>query len=172
MLFFLCAILMTASFAVAAMMVVVGIVDLAFQKWKHLQELKMSLRDIKDEHKESEGDPMVRARLKRLRAEMSRTRMLADVPRASVVITNPTHFAVAIEYDPEKMEAPIVLAKGADHLAKKIIEIAKENDVAVVERKPVARFLYANVEIGQTIPVELYQAVAEILNFVNRVKAA
>ena len=95
--------------------------------------------------------------------------MLADVPKASVIVTNPTHFAVAIQYDRDSMEAPIVLAKGADFLAKKIIAIAKENGVPVVERKPVAPFLYANTKIGSAIPFELYQAVAEIMNYVNRI---
>lgn len=165
-------ILLYAALAVAGMMAIVGIVDFAYQRWKHAQDMKMSLRDIKDENKESEGDPLVRARVRRIQAEMGRKRMLADVPNASVVITNPTHFAVALQYDRETMSAPIVLAKGADHLARKIIEIAEENGVAVVQRKPVARFLYSNVEIGNPIPFELYQAVAEVLNFVQRMRSA
>ena len=170
LMFFMCAILLYVSIAIAAMMLTVGMIDLAFQKWKHLEDLKMSLRDIKDEHKESEGDPLIRARVRRLQAEMSRKRMLASVPEATVVITNPTHFAVAIRYDRETMDAPIVVAKGADFLAKKIIQIAREANVVVVERKPVARFLYSHVEVGSPIPFELYQAVAEVLNFVNRVR--
>lgn len=169
MMFVMCKILLLASIAIAATMAVLGVADLAFQKWKQSQDLMMSIQDIKDEHKENEGDPMVKARIKRLQAEMGRNRMLADVPKASVIITNPTHFAVAVQYDRETMEAPIVLAKGADHLAKKIISIAKENGVPIVERKPVARFLYANTKIGNTIPYELYQAVAEIINYVNRI---
>ncbi len=164
----MCKILLIASIAIAATMAVLGVADLAFQKWKQSRDLMMSIQDIRDEHKENEGDPLVKARIKRLQAEMGRNRMLSDVPKASVVITNPTHFAVAVQYDRETMDAPIVLAKGADHLAKKIIEIAKENGVPVVERKPVARFLYANTDIGNTIPFELYQAVAEIINYVNR----
>ena len=172
LMFLMCETVLEASVAIAAMMLVVGMLDLAYQKWKHLQDLKMSLRDIKDEYKESEGDPLIRARVKRLQAEMGRKRMLASVPKASVVITNPTHYAVAIEYDGDKMDAPIVVAKGADFLAKKIIEIARQNNVPVVERKPVARFLYANVDLGKPIPFELYQAVAEILNFVNRIRSS
>ena len=168
MMYVMCKILLIASVAIAATLAVLGIADLAFQKWKQSQDLMMSIQEIKDEHKENEGDPLVKARIKRLQAEMGRNRMLADVPRASVVITNPTPFAVAVEYDRETMEAPVVLAKGADHLARKIIDIAKENGVPIVERKPVARFLYANAEIGSTIPYELYQAVAEIINYVNR----
>ncbi len=170
MMFVMCKILLQASIAIAATLAVLGIADLVFQKWKQSEDLKMSMQDIKDEHKESEGDPMVKARMKRLQAEMGRTRMLADVPKASVIITNPTHFAVAVRYDRETMEAPVVLAKGADFMAKKIIAIAKENGVPIVERKPVARFLYANTKIGSAIPYELYQAVAEIMNYVNRVK--
>ncbi len=169
--FCMCEILLYASIAIAAMMLTVGMIDLAFQKWKHLEDLKMSIRDIKDENKETEGDPLIRARVKRLQAEMGRKRMLSSVPEATVVITNPTHFAVAIRYDRETMDAPIVVAKGADFLAKKIIAIAKESNVAVVERKTVARFLYSNVDIGRPIPFELYQTVAEVLNFVNRVRA-
>ena len=171
LMFIMCEILMYTSIAIASMMLVLGIVDLAYQKYQHLQDLQMSMQDIKDEQKESDGDPMIRARIKRLQMEMGRKRMLADVPKASVVITNPTHYAVAVQYDRETMEAPVVLAKGADHLAFKIIEIAKENGVEVVERKPVARFLYANVDIGSVIPSELYAAVAEILNFVNRLRS-
>ncbi|QDT11177.1 EscU/YscU/HrcU family type III secretion system export apparatus switch protein [Planctomycetes bacterium K23_9] len=171
LMFLMCEILMYASAAIAAMMLVLGIIDLGYQKYKHLQDLQMSMQDIKDEHKESDGDPMIKARIRRLQMEMGRKRMLDDVPQASVVITNPTHFAVAVHYDRDTMQAPVVLAKGADHLARKIIAIAKENGVEVIERKPVARFLYANVDIGGAIPAELYAAVAEILNFVNRLRA-
>ncbi|MCD0459810.1 flagellar biosynthesis protein FlhB [Roseiconus lacunae] len=172
MLGYLGSLLIHTSLAIAATITVISLADLGFQKWKHLQDMKMSRQDLKDEQKQTEGDPMVRARLKQLQAEMSRKRMLSDVPKASVVITNPTHFAVALQYDRMSMDAPIVVAKGADHLAKKIIKIAKENGVAVVERKPVARFLYKNVDIGKAIPFELYQAVAEILNFVQRMRSA
>lgn len=167
----MCGMLLVASIVISASMLIVGAIDLAYQKWKHLQDLKMSLQNVKDENKETDGDPMIKARIKRLQQELGRKRMLADVPEATVVITNPTHFAVAIRYDRETMAAPVVVAKGADNLARRIIEIAKENDVAVVERKPVARFLYANVEIGNPIPFELYQAVAEVLNFVNKIRS-
>ena len=167
---YMCSLLLKTAIIVAAMMFIVGVIDLAYQKWTHMQELKMSMQEIKDENKETDGDPLMKARLKRLRAEMSQKRMLSDVPDATVVITNPTHYAVAIKYERDSMEAPVVVAKGADFLAKRIIAIAKENGVEVVERKPVARFLYANVDIGKQIPVELYQAVAEVLNFVNMVR--
>ena len=171
LMFEMCWMLLYVSLAIAATMSIVGIVDLAFQKWKHLQDLKMSIKDIRDEHKDQEGDPMLKARLKKLQGEVSRGRsIIEEVPKADAIIRNPTHFAIAIKYDRETMQAPIVLAKGKDLLAKKIIEIAEAHEIPVVERKPVARFLYFNVEIGNPIPIELYQAVAEILNYVNRLK--
>lgn len=165
-------VLLQAGFAVSLLLLIVGVADLAFQKWKHMQDMRMSMKDIKDEQKETDGDPMIKARIRKLQADMNRQRMLSDVPQASVVVTNPTHFAVALKYDSTSMDSPVVIAKGADHLAKKIIEIAKENGVAVVERKPVARFLYKNVKIGSPIPFELYQTVAEILSFVNRMRSS
>jgi flagellar biosynthetic protein FlhB len=171
LLFFLGGLLVYCSLAIASMMAFIGMIDLAFQKWKHLEDMKMSRQDIKEENRSTEGDPMVKARIRQIQAEMGRKRMFAEIPQASVVITNPTHFAVAIKYDRDQMDAPIVVAKGADFMAKKIIEIAKENGVPVVERKPVARFLYKNAVIGNAIPFELYQAVAEILNFVNRLRS-
>ena len=158
---------LAVGFLSAVLMVIVGVADYAFQWWKQRQELKMSLQEVRDEHKESEGDPQIKARIRRLQTELRKKRMLGDVSRATVVVTNPTHFAVALRYDTSESDAPVVIAKGADYLAFKIIEIAKENGIAVVERKPVARFLYANVEIGHPIPFELFQAVAEILNFIK-----
>jgi flagellar biosynthetic protein FlhB len=154
------------------LMVAVGGVDLAFQIWKQHQDLMMTKQEVRDEQKDTEGDPQIRARLRRIRNEMNQKRIVQEVPKATVVITNPTHFAVALKYDLSVSKAPIVVAKGADHLAKKIIRIAKENGVAVVERKPVARFLYANVKVGKEIPLQLYQAVAEILNYVRRFGAS
>ncbi|MEM7454259.1 MAG: flagellar biosynthesis protein FlhB [Planctomycetota bacterium] len=172
MMYIMCEIILYISLAVAATLILIGIADLAYQKWKHLQDLKMSMQDIRDEHKESEGDPLVRARVRRLQAEMGRKRMLEKVPKATVVVTNPTHFAVALQYENGEMDAPVVTAKGADNLAKRIIEVARENGVPVVERKPVARFLYHNIKIGSPIPYELYQAVAEILNYISRFRNA
>ena len=159
--------ILAVGFLSAALMVIVGVADYAFQWWKQRQELKMSLQEVRDEHKDSEGDPQIKARIRRLQTELRKKRMLGDVKRATVVVTNPTHFAVALRYDTSESDAPVVIAKGADYMAFKIIEIAKENGIAVVERKPVARFLYANVEIGHPIPFELFQAVAEILNFIK-----
>lgn len=163
-----CSIILQISIVAAILMVVVGCADLAFQIWKQRQDLMMTKQEVRDEQKDIEGDPQIRARIKKLQSEMSRQKIVQEVPKASVVVTNPTHFAVALRYDPSKSGAPIVVAKGADHLAKQIIKIAKESGVAVVERKPVARFLYANVKVGREIPYELYQAVAEILNYIRR----
>ena len=169
MLAMMCRLLLSIALWATLVLLFLGIIDLGFQKWKHLQDMKMSLRDIRDENKENEGDPLIRARVKRIQMELSRQRMMNDVPKASVVITNPTHFAVAIQYDKSKMAAPQVVAKGGDMLAKKIIELARENGVPVVQRKPLARYIYFNVKIGQPIPVELYEAVAKILNFIYSV---
>ena len=154
----------------AGLMVIVGIIDYAFQWWKQREELRMTLQEVRDEHKESEGDPQLKARIRRIAGEMSKKRMMSDVPRASAIVTNPTNLAVALRYDPSESAAPIVLAKGADFLAKQIIKVAKENGIPVVERKPVARFLFAKAEIGEEIPYEIFQAVAEILNFIKRLE--
>lgn len=160
--------LLAIGFATAILLVVVGVADLAFQLWKQKKDLMMTKQEVKEESKESDGDPQVKARIRRIQGEMARKNVMQEVPKATVVITNPTHFAVALRYDTSESDAPVVIAKGADHLAKQIIKVAKENGVAVVERKPVARFLYANVKVGGQIPYELYQAVAEILNFIRK----
>ena len=172
LIFFMCQMLLYAALSTAALMLIVGVADFAFQKWKHAQDMKMSIQDLRDEHKETEGDPQLRARVKKIQAEMSQKRMMSDVPGSTVVVTNPTHFAVALRYDSDSMDAPVVVAKGADHVAQAIIAMAKENDVPVVERKPVARYLYAHVQIGKSIPMELYQAVAEILNYIRTFEGA
>lgn len=153
---------------VAAAMVVLGVADLAFQKWKHLEEMKMSLQEVRDERKEDDGDPHMRARIRRLQREISQSSLQDSVSSATVVVTNPTHFAVALKYDRD-MNAPVVVAKGKDFLALRIMDIAKLNDVPVVQRKPLARALYHNVEIGGEIPVDLYQLVAEVLTFIHTI---
>lgn len=140
--------------------------DLFFVRYNYFKELKMSKQEIKDEYKQMEGDPQVKARIKRVQMEMSKKRMMSDIPSADVVITNPTHFAVAIRYDTEKENAPKVIAKGVDHLALKIKEIARENGVQVVENPPLARELYKKCEIDEMIPETMYKAVAEVLAFV------
>lgn len=144
----------------------IAILDFAYQKWKFKQDQMMTKQEIKDEYKNSEGNPEIKGKQKQRMQEASRRRMMQDIPKADVVITNPTHFAVAVRYDASEGEAPIVLAKGADYLAQKIKEVAKENKVEIVENKPLARMLYHNVEIGEQVPPELYQAVAEVLAMV------
>ena len=160
------------ALATAGIMVVVGLIDFGYQLWKQKKDLMMTKQDIRDENKDVEGDPQMKARMQKVRNEMSKKRTMAEVPRASVIITNPTHFAVPVRYAPEESKVPIVIAKGADFLAKEIIKVAKENGIAVVERKPVARYLYAKVDIGGEIPHEIYHAVAEVLNFIRRMNQA
>ena len=143
--------ILAIGFATAILMVVIGLVDLAFQIWKQKKDLMMTKQEVRDENKDNDGDPQIKARIRKLQSELAGKRIAQEVPKANVVITNPTHFAVALRYEPGVSAAPIVIAKGADHLAFQIIRIAKENGVAVVERKPVARFLYANVKVGGEI---------------------
>lgn len=151
---------------------VVGIADYIYNRHKFNEDMKMTKQEVKDEYKNTEGNPEIKGRQRQKMREVSQRRMMQDVPKADVVITNPTHYAVAIQYDAEKARAPIVLAKGEDFLAQKIKELARENHVEIVENKPLARMLYANVDIGQEIPPELYQAVAEVLAMVYNMKNA
>jgi flagellar biosynthetic protein FlhB len=144
--------------------------DYGYRWWKHERDLRMSKQEVKDETRQQEGNPEIKSRIRRMQQSMGRKRMLEAVPRADVVITNPTHLAVALRYDPRETAAPTVVAKGADYMAQRIREIAAENRVPVVENKPVARVLYETVEVDDQIPVEMYQAVAEILAFVYRLK--
>jgi flagellar biosynthetic protein FlhB len=156
-------------FTVFAAMVVITALDVFYQRWEHIKGLRMSRQEIKDEMRESEGDPMVKGRLRQLRMERARKRMMAEVPKADVVVTNPTHYAVALRYDPQ-MSSPKVVAKGVDKVAQKIREIAKEHDVPVVENPPLARGLYAAVEVDQEITPEFYKAVAEVIGYIYRLK--
>ena len=151
---------------VSAVYLIIGFADYAYQKHKFKEDMKMSKQEVKDEYKDAEGDPKVKSKQKRRMMEAFQRRMMKKLPEADVVITNPTHYAVAIKYDPDEYEAPIVLAKGKDYLAQKIKDVAKENHIEIVENKPLARMLYANVEVGELVPPELYQAVAEVLAFV------
>ncbi|WP_105618041.1 flagellar biosynthesis protein FlhB [Vallitalea okinawensis] len=150
-------------------LVVAGI-DYAYQKYEHEQNLKMTKQEIKEEYKMQEGNPEIKRKIRQKMREVSMRRMMQDLPKADVVITNPTHFAVAIKYDADVSTAPIVLAKGADLVAKRIREIATDHEIEIVENKPLARTLYYTVDIGGEIPPELYQAVAEVLAFVYRLK--
>ncbi|MEG1848640.1 MAG: flagellar biosynthesis protein FlhB [Lachnospiraceae bacterium] len=144
--------------------------DYLYQKWKFKDDMKMTKQEVKDEYKDSEGDPQIKGKIRQRMREASQRRMMQSLPEADVVITNPTHFAVAIKYDNTVNEAPMVIAKGEDYLAKKIKEIAREHHIEIVENKPLARMLYANVEIGGLVPPELYQAVAEVLAMVYKMQ--
>lgn len=149
---------------------IIAAIDFVYQKFKFKKDMRMSKQEVKDEYKNAEGDPKVKSQQKQRMRQASQRRMMQSVPTADVVITNPTHFAVALKYDADSGKAPIVVAKGEDFLAKRIKEIAKESNVEIVENKPLARMLYHNVEVGEEIPPELYQAVAEVLAFVYGLK--
>ena len=155
---------------ISAVYLIIAVADLFYQKWKHKQDIKMTKQEVKDEFKNSEGDPKVKGQQRQRMQQASRRRMMQNIPEADVVITNPTHFAVALKYDNNMSRAPVVVAKGADYLAYKIKDIARENDVEIYEDKPLARMLYANVEVGDEIPQELYQSVAEVFAYLINVK--
>jgi len=151
---------------ISAVFIILGIVDFMYQKWQHEEDLKMSKEEVKQERENAEGKPEVKSKRRQKQQEMAMSRMMQDIPDASDVITNPTHFAVAIKFDMDEMDVPIVVAKGQDELALRIREVAKENNIEIVEEKPLARALYRIVDIGEEIPLDLYQAVAEVLAYV------
>ena len=155
---------------VVSVITVIAALDFMYVKFKHLKDMRMSRQDIKDEHKQSEGDPMVRQRLRQIRQERARSRMMAAVPESTVIVTNPTHYSIALKYVLNEMTAPIVVAKGIDHLAMRIREVAREHNIPLVENRAVAQALYAGVEIDQEVPPEHYKAVAEIISYVMRLK--
>ncbi|GFN31879.1 flagellar biosynthesis protein FlhB [Paenibacillus xylaniclasticus] len=155
---------------VGAVLVVLAIADYFYNKYEHNKSLKMSKQDIKDEFKTTEGNPLIKGRIRERQRKMAIQRMMQEVPKADVVITNPTHFAVALKYDASKMEAPVVIAKGMDYVALRIREKAKEHGVITMENKPLARALYDRSEIGDSIPSDLFQAVAEVLAYVYKLK--
>ncbi|MDQ0230518.1 flagellar biosynthesis protein FlhB [Metabacillus malikii] len=148
-----------------------SLLDYLYQRYDYEKNLRMSKQDIKDEHKKSEGDPLIKSKIKQKQREMAMRRMMQDVPTADVVITNPTHYAIALKYDETKMDAPFVVAMGVDLVAQKIKQIAKDNEVMTVENRPLARALYAQVDIGQAVPEEFFQAVAEIIAYVYQSKS-
>ncbi len=158
------------AFTMIAVFVVFAAIDFVFQKYSYKKSLKMSKQEIKDEMKNSEGNPEIKAKIRQIQMKMASQRMMKEVPKADVVVTNPTHYAVAIRYNKEEDRAPKVIAKGVDHLAQKIKEIARENDVMIVENRPLARQLYAEVEIDDYIPEKLYKAVIEVLVMVYKTK--
>ena len=155
---------------VAAAYIILAAGDYAYQRWNYTRQLRMSKQEVIDDLKKSEGDPFLRGRIRQQQRRMAQSRMMSKVPRADVIVTNPTHYAVAIMYDSSKMEAPVVVAKGAFNVAQKIVEIAKENSVPVVQNVPLARAMYKMVELDQPIPPELYVAMAEVLAYVYRLK--
>ena len=155
---------------ISAVYLLIGFADFIYQKLKFKKDMKMSKQEVKDEYKQQEGDPQVKGKIKSKMRETSMRRMMQKMPDADVVITNPTHFACAIQYDKEKAAAPVLIAKGADHLAQKLKDIAKEHNVPIVENKPLARMLYYNVELDAEIPQELYQMTAEVLAYVYQLK--
>ena len=154
----------------SAIYLIVGFADYIYQKLKFKKDLMMSKQEVKDEFKQQEGDPQVKGKIKSKMREVSQRRMMQNLPEADVVITNPTHFACAIKYDKEVSEAPVLIAKGADYLAQKIKDAAKENNIPIVENKPLARMLYYNVDLDSEIPRELYQMTAEVLAYVYKLK--
>jgi flagellar biosynthesis protein FlhB len=155
---------------VVVIMLFVGLADFWYQKYEHKKGLKMSKQDIKDENKNTEGDPQIKARIRALRAERARQRMMAAVPRADVIITNPTHYAVALQYEAASMAAPKLVAKGIDDVALRIRETAEEHDIPIVENPPLARAIYATVEIDQEVQADHYKAVAEVIGYVMKIK--
>ncbi|MEQ1769974.1 MAG: flagellar biosynthesis protein FlhB [Devosia sp.] len=155
--------------AVLAVATILAIADYVYQRSRWWNRLKMTVQEVRDEYKQMEGDPTIKGRIRAIRNERSKKRMMAAVPQATVVITNPTHFAVALKYD-KGMAAPVCLAKGADAVALRIREVAKEHDVPIIENPPLARALFASVDVDETIPTEHFKAVAQIIGFVMRMK--
>lgn len=162
-------IIFTMAFQVVGVIMVMAAADYAYQKWQTTQDLMMTKQEVKDEYKQTEGDPQIKGKIKQKQRQMAMQRMMSEVPKADVIVTNPTHLAIALSYK-KGMVAPTVLAKGQDIVAERIKQIAREHHIMIVENKPVARALYQAVEVGGVVPAELYQAVAEILAYVYRIK--
>ncbi|TMU87772.1 flagellar biosynthesis protein FlhB [Bacillus sp. BHET2] len=163
---------LTVQMGIAASLALLflSLFDFLYQRYDFEKNIRMSKQDLKDEHKNIEGDPLIKSKIKQRQREMAMRRMMQEVPDADVVITNPTHFAIALKYDENKMDAPFVVAKGVDYLAQKIKYIANENEIVMVENRPLARSLYESAEIGDAVPEEFFKAVAEILAYVYRIK--
>lgn len=161
----------SALILISAGMLLIAAFDVPFQLWQHAKQLKMTREEVRREMKESEGSPEVKGRIRQLQQQMARQRMMQDVPHADVIVTNPTHFAVALKYDEKRMRAPVVVAKGADAIAARIREIAKEHSVPIFEAPPLARVLYKNVDIGGEVPASMYVAVAQVLSYIFQLRA-
>lgn len=155
---------------ILVVLLVVAVIDLIYQRYEHYKKMRMTKQELKDEYKQTEGDPQVRAKLRQLRQEKARARMMQAVPEADVVITNPTHYSLALKYDPDEMDAPVLVAKGIDEVAMRIREVAKEHDIPLFENKPLARVLYDTVELDEMIPPEHYQAVAEVISYIFKLR--
>ncbi|CAN0467571.1 unnamed protein product [Phaeothamnion confervicola] len=155
---------------VVSIVAVITAIDLIYQRMQHMREMRMSRQELKEEYKETEGDPLVKGRLRQLRMERTRRRMMAQVPQSDVVVTNPTHYAVALKYDQATMAAPKVMAKGIDKAAQRIREIAKEHGIPVVENPPLARGLFAACDVDEEVTPEFYKAVAEVISYIFRLK--
>ncbi len=155
---------------VVAIVAAIAAIDVIYQRLQHMREMRMSRQEIKDEFKETEGDPLVKGRLRQLRMERTRRRMMAQVPQSDVVVTNPTHYAVALKYDPNSMAAPKMMAKGVDAVAAKIREVAKEHGIPIVENPPLARGLFAAVDVDEEVTPEFYKAVAEVISYIFKLK--
>jgi len=168
----LCKAMFQLMFFIALALVLLAVLDYGYQWWQHEKDLKMSRRELMDELKRTEGDPQVKARVRQIQRDVARRRMLSKVPEADVVVTNPTHYAVALQYAAEKMSAPTVLAKGRNLLAKRIIQLARSEGVPVVENPPLAQSLYKAVEVGDQVPPALYRAVAQVLANLYRLRQA
>jgi flagellar biosynthetic protein FlhB len=158
--------IMSIVYKICLIFVAVAILDFAYQKFDYEQKLKMTKQEVKDEYKQTEGDPFIKGKIREKQRKMSLNRMIQQVPHADVIVRNPTHFAVALKYDINKDQAPIVLAKGQDYMAKRIIDVAEKHKVLIMENRPLARSLYETVEVNSYIPAELYQAVAEVMAWV------
>ena len=163
-------VIMELGIKICMLFIILGAADLFYQRWKFKEDNKMTKQEVKDEFKNSEGDPKIKGQQRQRMQQASQRRMMAAIPEADVVITNPTHFAVALAYESGKGQAPVVVAKGSDFIASRIKDIARENGVVIVENKPLARMLYYNVDLDAEIPPELYQAVAEVLAYVYQLK--
>ncbi len=163
-------IVLTLGFRIVLVLLFMAILDYAFQRWDYEKNLRMTKQEVKEEFKQQEGDPQLRGRIRSIQREMSRKRMMGDVETADVIVTNPTHIAIALRYDPTLQDAPMVIAKGQRLLAERIKELAREANVPMVENKPLARALYKTAQVGEQIPEELFKAVAEVLAFVFHLK--
>lgn len=155
---------------VGVFMAVLAAADYFYQRWELEKQMRMTKQEVKEEHKSREGDPMIKARIRRIQREMANKRMMTDVPKATVIVTNPTHIACAIQYDPETMAAPKLIAKGAGVIAERIKALARENNIPIMENKPLARTMFKTMKIGHTIPRELFTAVAQVLSYVYKLK--